>query len=387
MKLATLVLEDGSVIEGRAFGADTDAVFELVFNTSMTGYQEILTDPSYRGQGVLFTVSHIGNVGINTEDDESAKPQVSAAVIRSLSPVISNWRATISLSDWLTQHEVPGISGVDTRWLTRKLRDGGTQKAALSTKGTSADVLLQMAREWPGLDGHDMVKEVTCEESYHWQGDDGDKWVTRKDNSILDNRMSNTEFRIVAYDFGIKENILRHLASYGANVTVVPADTSADKVLAMKPDGIFLSNGPGDPAGLPYAVKAVSGLIESGVPIFGICLGHQLIGRALGADTHRLKFGHHGGNHPVQHLPSGKVLITAQNHNYCVTAGDLNPDEAEITYKSLNDDSLEGLRLKDKPVFSLQFHPEAAPGPHDAHDIFGEFFALVHERVTDVKTN
>jgi len=387
MKLATLVLEDGSVIEGRAFGADTDAVFELVFNTSMTGYQEILTDPSYRGQGVLFTVSHIGNVGINTEDDESAKPQVSAAVIRSLSPVISNWRATISLSDWLTQHEVPGISGVDTRWLTRKLRDGGTQKAALSTKGTSADVLLQTAREWPGLDGHDMVKEVTCEESYHWQGDDGDKWVTRKDNSILDNRMSNTEFRIVAYDFGIKENILRHLASYGANVTVVPADTSADKVLAMKPDGIFLSNGPGDPAGLPYAVKAVSGLIESGVPIFGICLGHQLIGRALGADTHRLKFGHHGGNHPVQHLPSGKVLITAQNHNYCVTAGDLNPDEAEITYKSLNDDSLEGLRLKDKPVFSLQFHPEAAPGPHDAHDIFGEFFALVHERVTDVKTN
>jgi carbamoyl-phosphate synthase small subunit len=387
MKLATLVLEDGSVIEGRAFGADTDAVFELVFNTSMTGYQEILTDPSYRGQGVLFTVSHIGNVGINTEDDESAKPQVSAAVIRSLSPVISNWRATISLSDWLTQHEVPGISGVDTRWLTRKLRDGGTQKAALSTKGTSADVLLQMAREWPGLDGHDMVKEVTCEESYHWQGDDGDKWVTRKDNSILDNRMSNTEFRIVAYDFGIKENILRHLASYGANVTVVPADTSADKVLAMKPDGIFLSNGPGDPAGLPYAVKAVSGLIESGVPIFGICLGHQLIGRALGADTHRLKFGHHGGNHPVQHLPSGKVLITAQNHNYCVTAGDLNPDEAEITYKSLNDDSLEGLRLKDKPVFSVQFHPEAAPGPHDAHDIFGEFFALVHERVTDVKTN
>ena len=387
MKLATLVLEDGSVIEGRAFGADTDAVFELVFNTSMTGYQEILTDPSYRGQGVLFTVSHIGNVGINTEDDESAKPQVSAAVIRSLSPVISNWRATISLSDWLTQHEVPGISGVDTRWLTRKLRDGGTQKAALSTKGTSADVLLQMAREWPGLDGHDMVKEVTCEESYHWQGDDGDKWVTRKDNSILDNRMSNTEFRIVAYDFGIKENILRHLASYGANVTVVPADTSADKVLAMKPDGIFLSNGPGDPAGLPYAVKAVSGLIESGVPIFGICLGHQLIGRALGADTHRLKFGHHGGNHPVQHLPSGKVLITAQNHNYCVTAGDLNPDEAEITYKSLNDDSLEGLRLKDKPVFSVQFHPEAAPGPHDAHDIFGEFFALVHERVADVETN
>jgi len=389
MKLAKLVLEDGTVIEGQAFGAETDAVFELVFNTSMTGYQEILTDPSYRGQGVLFTVSHIGNVGINLEDDESAKPQVSAAVIRSLSPVVSNWRSAISLSDWLVQHGVPGISGVDTRWLTRKLRDGGTQKAALSTKGTSADVLLQMAREWPGLDGRDMVKEVSCEESYRWVGDAGDKWVVknvevrmqnaelkvRNENSSL--RIPHSAFNVVAYDFGIKENILRHLSSYGANVTVVPADTTADEVLALKPDGIFLSNGPGDPAGLPYAVEAVSGLIQSGVPIFGICLGHQLIGRALGADTHRLKFGHHGGNHPVQHLPSGEVLITAQNHNYCVSAGDLNKDEVEITYKSLNDDSLEGLRMKNKPVFSVQFHPESAPGPHDAHDIFAEFFRLM----------
>ncbi len=388
MKLATLVLQDGTVIEGQAFGAKTDAVFELVFNTSMTGYQEILTDPSYRGQGVLFTVSHIGNVGINLEDDESAKPQVSAAVIRSLSPVVSNWRSALSLSDWLAQHGVPGISSVDTRWLTRKLRDGGTQKAALSTKGTSPEKLLAMAREWAGLDGRDMVKEVTCEESYRWVEDEGSKWV-RKNAEV---RMQNAElemqenssfliphsaFHVVAYDFGIKENILRHLSSYGANVTVVPADTTADEVLALKPDGVFLSNGPGDPAGLPYAVKAVSGLIKSGVPIFGICLGHQLIGRALGADTHRLKFGHHGGNHPVQHLPSKEVLITAQNHNYCVTEGDLNKDEVEITYKSLNDDSLEGLRMKNKPVFSVQFHPESAPGPHDAHDIFGEFFKMI----------
>ena len=387
MKFATLVLQDGTVIEGRAFGAEMDAVFELVFNTSMTGYQEILTDPSYHGQGVLFTVSHIGNVGINTEDDESNIPQVSAVVIRSLSPEVSNWRAVLSLSDWLAQHGVPGINGVDTRWLTRKLRDGGMQKAALSTKGTSAQALLAMVREWPGLDGRDMVKEVTCEESYYWQGDAGDKWITKKDNSILANRISDSQYRIIAYDFGIKKNILRHLASYGANVTVVPADTTADEVLAMKPDGIFLSNGPGDPAGLPYAVEAVSGLIESGVPIFGICLGHQLIGRALGADTHKLKFGHHGGNHPVQHLSSGKVLITAQNHNYCVTAGDLNLNEVEITYKSLNDDSLEGLRLENKPVLSVQFHPESAPGPHDAHDIFGEFFALVRERVADAETN
>jgi len=377
MKFATLVLEDGTVIEGQAFGADADAVFELVFNTSMTGYQEILTDPSYRGQGVLFTVSHIGNVGINTEDDESAHPQVSAAVIRALSPVVSNWRSALSLSDWLKQHNVPGISGVDTRWLTRKLRDGGTQKAALSTKGTSAETLLKMAREWSGLDGRDMVKEVTCEETYHWADDAGSKWVERSDNSKIEHRKSNNEYRIVAYDFGIKENILRHLSSYGANVTVVPADTSAEDVLALNPDGIFLSNGPGDPAGLPYAVEAVEKLIKSNVPMFGICLGHQLIGRALGADTHRLKFGHHGGNHPVQHLPSGEVLITAQNHNYCVTAGDLNKNEVEITYKSLNDDSLEGIRMKKKPVFSVQFHPESAPGPHDAHDIFGEFFNMI----------
>ena len=375
MKLATLVLEDGTVIEGQAFGAETDAVFELVFNTSMTGYQEILTDPSYRGQGVLFTVSHIGNVGINLEDDESARPQVSAAVIRSLSPVVSNWRSALSLSEWLAQHGVPGISGVDTRWLTRKLRDGGTQKAALSTKGTSTHELLKIAREWEGLDGRDMVKEVTCDESYHWQGDAGDKWVKPviSDQSSVESR----KWKVVAYDFGIKENILRHLSSHNAHVTVVPADTTADEVLALKPDGVFLSNGPGDPAGLPYAVEAVSGLIESGVPVFGICLGHQLIGRALGADTYRLKFGHHGGNHPVQHLPTGEVLITAQNHNYCVTEDDLNKDEVEITYKSLNDDSLEGLRMRNKPVFSLQFHPEAAPGPHDAHDIFGEFFKMI----------
>ena len=387
MKPATLVLEDGTIIEGQSFGAETDAVFELVFNTSMTGYQEILTDPSYRGQGVLFTVSHIGNVGINLEDDESARPQVSAAVIRSLSPVVSNWRSALSLSDWLVQHGVPGISGVDTRWLTRKLRDGGTQKGALSTKGTSAEMLLQMARDWAGLDGRDMVKEVTCAEPYHWVDDAGSTWVEKHHESKFDTRRSNHEYRVVAYDFGIKENILRHLSSYGAKVTVVPADTTAEEVLALQPDGVFLSNGPGDPAGLPYAVDSVSGLIERGIPLFGICLGHQLIGRALGAETHKLKFGHHGGNHPVQYLPTGEVLITAQNHNYCVTAGDLNPDEVEITYKSLNDDSLEGLHMKNKPVYSVQFHPESAPGPHDAHDIFGEFFAMMEENVKHAETH
>ena len=382
MKSATLVLEDGTVIEGQAFGAETDSVFELVFNTSMTGYQEIFTDPSYRGQGVLFTVSHIGNVGINLEDDESPRPQVSAAVIRSLSPAVSNWRSALSLSAWLGDHGVPGISGVDTRWLTRKLRDGGTQKAALSTKGTSVIDLLKMTLDWPGLDGRDMVKEVTCEEPYHWVDDAGSNWVRHPEQSRV-----NRQWAVVAYDFGIKENILRHLSSYGANVTVVPADTTAVEVLGMKPDGIFLSNGPGDPAGLPYAVEAVSSLIESGIPVFGICLGHQLIGRALGADTHRLKFGHHGGNHPVQYLPNGRVLITAQNHNYCVAAGDLNPDEVDITYKSLNDDSVEGLRMKNKPVLSVQFHPESAPGPHDAHNIFEEFFSLMREKTIHAKAH
>lgn len=380
MELASLVLQDGTILEGQAFGAQADAVFELVFNTSMTGYQEILTDPSYRGQGVLFTVSHIGNVGINPEDDESAVPQVSAVVVRSLSPVVSNWRAALPLPEWLAERGVPGIGGVDTRWLTRKLRDGGTQKAALSTRGASPAKLLEMARQWPGLDGRDMVREVTCPEAYHWTGDEGSKWVRPppSHNDAGQKKENGAGLKVVAYDFGIKKNILRHLAAYGAQVIVVPADTAAQTVLALEPDGVFLSNGPGDPAGLPYAVGGVRELLGSGLPVFGICLGHQLIGRALGADTHRLKFGHHGGNHPVQYLPTGEVLITAQNHNYCVTPGDLDPDEVEITYKSLNDGSLEGMRLKGKPVMSVQFHPEASPGPHDAHGIFGEFFRMMN---------
>jgi carbamoyl-phosphate synthase small subunit len=380
--IANLVLQDGTILQGQPFGAAADAVFELVFNTSMTGYQEILTDPSYKGQGVLFTVPHIGNVGINCEDYESAIPQVSATVIRSLSPVVSNWRATMDISAWLAEHGVPGISGVDTRYLTRKLRDGGTQKAALSTCGTSPEELLKMANDWPGLDGRDMVKEVTCAESYPWTGDAGDRWVGQNDESHCSYSSFITHysaFHIVAFDFGIKRNILRHLASYGANVTVVPADTSAQEALAMNPDGIFLSNGPGDPEGLPYAVETVRGLLEAGVPILGICLGHQLLGMALGGTKRRLKFGHHGGNHPVKHLPSGKALITAQNHNYYIEADSLDPAKVEVTYLSLNDNSLEGMRLKNKPVLSVQFHPEAAPGPHDAHDIFGEFFELIRE--------
>jgi carbamoyl-phosphate synthase small subunit len=369
--IATLVLEDGTIYTGEAFGKETNAVFELVFNTSMTGYQEILTDPSYRGQGVLFTVSHLGNTGINPEDNESQKAQVSAVVTRSLSPLVSNWRATLPLSDWLTSQGVPGISGVDTRALTRKLRDGGTQKAALSTCGTPAKELLRQVHSWPGLDGRDMVAEVTCQAPYLWSGEDGSAWVAEKSDT------TDQPFSIAVYDFGVKRNILRHLAGFGAQVTVYPAYPPAHDVLASHPDGVFLSNGPGDPAGLPALVQSTRELLQSGLPVFGICLGHQLIGRALGADTRRLKFGHHGGNHPVQHLASGKTLITAQNHNYFVVPEDLDLQRVEITYRSLNDGSLEGLRLKNAPVFSVQFHPEAAPGPHDGHDIFTEFIDMI----------
>ncbi len=372
---ASLTLEDGTVLSGQPFGAAADAVFELVFNTSMTGYQEIITDPSYRGQGVLFTVSHIGNVGINLEDDESAAPQVEAVVVRSLSPAVSNWRASRDLSGWLAEHGVPGISGVDTRYLTRLLRDRGTMKAALSTQGTDPEQLLAMARSWPGLDGLDMVKAVTCAEPYHWTADAGEKWVTRETLRVSENPKG---LGVVLYDFGAKRNIMRHLAAAGLRVTVVPADTPAADVLGIRqPAGVMLSNGPGDPAGLPYAVEATRQLIDAGIPIFGICLGHQLIGRALGGSTSRLKFGHHGGNHPVQDLRSGAVAITAQNHNYQVDIASLDPDEVEITHLSLNDGSLEGMRLRRKPVFCVQYHPEAAPGPHDSHGLFEEFVRLI----------
>ena len=377
-KPAILVLEDGSVYHGAAFGAETDAVFELVFNTSMTGYQEILTDPSYHGQGVLFTVSHVGNVGINTEDYEATRPQVSAMIIRSLSPRISNWRSSNDLSSWLNEAGVPGIYGIDTRAITRKLRDSGTMKAAISTKGTTAETLLQMAREWPGLDGRDMVKEVTCAEPYHWVSDESQKrWVSPSN-------LQPATFNVILYDFGAKNNIARHLAVRGANVTIVPADTSAEDVLALKPDGVMLSNGPGDPAGLPYAAEAVKKLIASDLPIFGICLGHQLIGLALGGETARLKFGHHGGNHPVQDLATKKVYVTSQNHNFMVKPESLDQKEIEITHLSLNDGSLEGLKMKNKPVYSVQFHPEASPGPQDAHEIFAPFFEAMGQR-TDIR--
>ncbi len=370
MTTATIVLEDGTCLRGTAFGARTDTVFELVFNTSMTGYQEILTDPSYRGQGVLFTSSHIGNVGINGEDDESLIPQASAAVVREVSPAVSNWRSSQSLPDWMQRHNLPGISGVNTRFLTRKLRDQGTMKAALSTAGTEPEDLLKMARSWQGLDGRDMVQEVSCPEPYLWTGDPGSRWV--------ENAGGSRPFRIVVFDFGAKRNIMRHLAGWGMQAMVVPAYATCEQVLAYHPDGVMLTNGPGDPAGLPSIVEVVGQLIERNVPIFGICLGHQLIGRALGGQTVKLKFGHHSGNHPVLDLTTRKVQVTSQNHNYAVSEEGLNPDEVEITHLSLNDRTIEGMRLKHRPVFSVQYHPEASPGPHDAFGLFEQFYRLIN---------
>jgi len=369
---ATLALEDGTVLHGQAFGAAADAVFELVFNTSMTGYQEILTDPSYRGQGVLFTASHIGNVGVNEQDYESRVPQISAVVVRALSPVISNWRAEKPLADWLAEYGVPGISGVDTRYITRKLREEGTMRAALSTVGTAGEKLVEMAHDWPGLEGQDMVQQVTCAEPYTWSNDAAMEWV----KPHIHESFKNSGLRIIVYDFGVKLNIIRHLAAHGADVMVLPATTPAEQALALKPHGILLSNGPGDPEGLPYAIETTRRLLESGVPILGICLGHQLIGLALGGRKRKLKFGHHGGNHPVKNLRNGQVWITAQNHNYIIDADSI-PQGVEITHLSLNDGSLEGMALHDRPVFSVQFHPEASPGPHDAHGVFASFLKLV----------
>ena len=288
-----------------------------------------------------------------------------------LTAKLRHWRASLSLSSWLSQHGVPGISGVDTRYLTRKLRDQGTLKAALSTRGTPAENLLAIVRQWPGLDKRDMVTEVTRQGVTSWLGDAGSPWVSlHPENNV----------HIVVLDYGVKRNILRHLASYTKLVTVVPAYTRYDELQALEPDAVLLSNGPGDPAGLPGMVEVVRQLIDAGeVPIFGICLGHQLIGRALGGETRRLKFGHHSANHPVQDSRTRKVLITAQNHNYAVIPESLNPDLVEMTFLSLNDHTLEGMRLRHRPVFSVQFHPEAAPGPHDAHGLFDLFFAMIEE--------
>jgi carbamoyl-phosphate synthase small subunit len=380
--MATLVLQDGTIYRGRAFGAATTVVGEVVFNTSLTGYQEVITDPSYRGQMVCMTVSHVGNTGVNAEDVESDQPQITAFIVREVSPVVSNWRANETLDSYLARHNIPGISEIDTRALTRRLRDQGVLHAALSTDGAHSDeALLALAQGWEGLDGRDLVREVTCQEPYHWVDGTRVEWtpVSSEGKSLSANEAQAARGdvpHVVAYDFGIKHNILRRLTSHGLRVTVVPATTPAAEVLALQPDGIFLSNGPGDPAGVPYAAEAVRTLLTTNIPTFGICLGHQIIGLALGGETYKLKFGHHGGNQPVSDSSSTNVQITAQNHNYAVDAGKL-PANVEITHRNLNDNTVEGMRLTDRPVFCVQYHPEASPGPHDADLLFARFAKLV----------
>jgi len=378
---AFLVLQDGAVYEGQAFGAATTVVGEVVFNTSLTGYQEVITDPSYRGQMVCMTLAHVGNTGVNAEDVESDRPQVTAFIVREVSPVVSNWRANETLPDYLARHGIPGISEVDTRSLTRHLRNKGVLHGALCTDGSrTAAELLTMARTWEGLDGRDLVQEVTCAEPYNWLAGTRVEWTpvpaghSKQQSGALQpiDDSADEQPRVVAYDFGIKQNILRRLTSHGLRVTVVPASTPAAEVLAMRPNGIFLSNGPGDPAGVPYAAAAVRALLDAQIPTFGICLGHQIIGLALGARTYKLKFGHHGGNQPVDDVDATNVQITSQNHNYAVDDAML-PENVIVTHRNLNDGTVEGLRLTDRPVFCVQYHPEASPGPHDADLLFARF--------------
>jgi len=379
---ARLVLQDGTVFEGEAFGAPATVVGEVVFNTSLTGYQEVITDPSYRGQMVCMTAPHIGNTGVNAEDVESDRPQITALVVREISQTVSNWRANETLAGYLARHGIPGISGIDTRALTRHLRTVGVLHAALSTDGSrSVEELLHLARTWVGLDGRDLVQEVTCGEVYNWGAGTAGEWAPVSAGAPAPGAAAPARPDaplIVAYDFGIKHNILRRLTSHGLRVVVAPAQTTAQEVLALRPDGIFLSNGPGDPAGVPYAAAAVRDLLASGLPTFGICLGHQIIGLALGAATYKLKFGHHGGNQPVSDIDSTNVQITAQNHNYAVDEATL-PANAVVTHRNLNDGTVEGLRLTDRPVFCVQYHPEASPGPHDADLLFARFAAMVKE--------
>ncbi len=373
---AALVLADGSVFWGHGIGAEGMRVGEVCFNTSMTGYQEIMTDPSYAGQIVTFTFPHIGNVGANREDIETSTSAALGLVLRADITAPSNWRAAQHFDAWLKSYNLVGIAGIDTRLLTRRIRDRGAPNGALAhaADGTlDIDALRDAARAWPGLEGMDLAKEVTCRQTYGW---DQTGWVWGKGYGTLDR----PKFNVVAIDYGAKRNILRMLASAGCAVTIVPASASAADVLNHKPDGIFLSNGPGDPAATgAYAVPVLTELMASGKPIFGICLGHQLLALALGGKTRKMEIGHRGANHPVKDLASGKVEITSQNHGFVVLPETL-PANAEVTHVSLFDGSNEGLRLKDSPVFSVQYHPEASPGPQDSHYLFDRFVDLMKER-------
>jgi carbamoyl-phosphate synthase small subunit len=381
---AILALEDGTVFHGQGFGACAAACGEVCFNTSMTGYQEILTDPSYKGQIVAMTYPHIGNYGINRVDIESYAPHVSGFVIRELSPVVSNWRADVSLEEYLRENQLPGIQGIDTRHLTKKLRVRGAMKGFISTEPVTEEEAVERARSWHGLVGVDYVKAVTHKKPFRWDENDQqspDFSITQGNTAVADPRhlrlpLPPADIPIVAYDFGMKYNILRRLRQEGFQVQVVPATTTAAETLQYKPAGIFLSNGPGDPAALPYAAQAVADLVKTGIPIFGICLGHQILGLAFGGRTYKLKFGHRGANQPVKDLETGRVEITSQNHGFAVEEASL-PPEVEVNRVNLNDRTVEGVRHRSKPIFCVQYHPEASPGPHDSRPLFAEFRALV----------
>jgi carbamoyl-phosphate synthase small subunit len=383
---AILALEDGSLFHGEAFGARASACGEVCFNTSMSGYQEILTDPSYKGQIVTMTYPLIGNYGVNREDVESWKPHVGGFVIRELSPVVSNWRADLPLAQYLEENGIPGIQGIDTRALTRKLRVRGALNGFISTEGVSDVEALRRAKDWPGLAGVDYVKEVTHRESFVWDEKDAQsaRFTLVQGATDADARNSRAplppaDIPIVAYDYGMKYNILRRLRQHGFKVTVLPATAAAEEALKHKPAGIFLSNGPGDPAALGYAVENVRELVKTGVPIFGICLGHQILGQAFGGKTFKLKFGHRGGNQPVKDLESGKVEITSQNHGFAVDPKSL-PSDVTIDRINLNDQTVEGMRHKTKPIFCVQYHPEASPGPHDSTPLFAQFRAMIEKK-------
>lgn len=368
MTKAVLALEDGSLFAGASFGAEGECYGELVFNTAMTGYQEIITDPSYKGQIVMMTYTEMGNYGVNEEDIESRAVFLEGFVVKEYSKIHSNWRAENSLSEYLKKHHKPGIEGVDTRALTKLLRTKGVMKALISTIDFDQKSLLKKVKNSPGLLGRDLVKEVTCDCAYNWQTAPS-QWFTQKDKN---------QYKVVAIDCGIKYNILRCLNTAGCAVTVVPASTNAAAILNMKPDGVLLSNGPGDPDPLTDIITTVKNLLGK-VPVFGICLGHQILGLALGGKTYKLKFGHHGANHPVKNIRNGKIEITSQNHGFCVDPKTLKPDEVEYTHVNLNDQTNEGMRHKKYPAFSVQYHPEASPGPHDSRYLFDEFVKMMEE--------
>jgi carbamoyl-phosphate synthase small subunit len=374
---AILALEDGSIFEGRSFGFSGEKAGEVVFNTSMTGYQEILTDPSYKGQIVIMTYPLIGNYGVNEEDVESQGPKVEGFIIKENSARFSSWRGAQRLSDYLIQHRIMGVEGMDTRAITKHIRSLGAMKAILSTEDLDPKRLVEKAKASPGLIGRDLVKEVACEKPFQWTENNDSQFYLNSSTPSA----SHFRPRVVVIDCGVKYNILRSLRDRNIQVDVLPASSSAELILSYRPDGILLSNGPGDPEGVPYVIETVRNLI--GIkPIFGICLGHQLLGLAFGGKTFKLKFGHRGANQPVKDLKTGRVMITSQNHGFCVDPDSLNPDEIELTQINLNDRTLEGMRHKRLPIFSVQYHPEASPGPHDTQNLFDEFFKMMetHEK-------